>query len=579
MLQASSDTEVVVTLEQARARVDGILRESESAVAAVIGCFEKLAHECTGVLELAGEIIGCVEGESVHSMLPRVQALGAAAKDFIHERLQATSGVLEMVASEDRMLEQLAQLTRSQRSIARETQTLSVLTNIEVARLGTLGSGFEYLARQLDEFSRAVAQDTKELTAHTEERLQAIAETKKHLAAGLPRIQKEFARIESDLERALQVADCSQRELARAPEQFRSAVSEITGQISGVVTAVQGHDITRQQLEHVRDSLTEILRRIRADEESGEDSRPDSMIDTGLLIQDWQLRSIEQTVSGWLQQIGSCAENILRISASELRELGPAVLHQEKELSEQLARIDHLESECEADSAEVQGTFDSLNNLMQLVGEHVQRSHAVRDSLQLLTFNSIVEASHLGTQADAILEISQSIKRISNDWSSLTEKSAAARDEILRLVDDSRGNMRTFSDEGSESLRMAQEGTRQGLHNLRTAAASVAGLATQLEEATARLQTRSSAINDAHECLQACFSAIREIQEEMVFERERRGSNNSTTRSRSETDAAEAAFSMHYTTELEREVLRAALCDGPLPVSELNPGGNDVELF
>ena len=33
---------------------------------------------------------------------------------------------------------------------------------------------------------------------------------------------------------------------------------------------------------------------------------------------------------------------------------------------------------------------------MQLVNEHLGKSKAVRDCLQLLTFNSIIEATHVG---------------------------------------------------------------------------------------------------------------------------------------------------------------------------------------
>ena len=563
------------TLDEAQRRIRGILSESESAIASVAGCFEALARESAAVQTLSGEIIDCIQGEGVRSMLPRIQALGNAAKGFIHQRLEATSGVLEMVISEASLLERLAQLTRGQRSIARETQTLSVLTNIEVARLGVTGSGFQYLAHQLDEFSLAVAQGTKELSTHTEERQQAIAETRKRLTSGLPRIQKEFARIESDLESALLVADNSHRELAQAPEQFQAAVSGISSEISGVVAAVQGHDITRQQLEHVSEALQEVTHRFQQNEAES----PDPMIAVGLQIQVWQLRSIEQTVSGWLARIRSCSDNILRISTSELLEIAPAVLRQERELSEQLTRIERLEQECEADSAEVQNTFSSLNNLMQLVGEHVDRAHTVRERLQLLTFNSIIEASHLGTQADAILEISQSIKRIAEDWSKLTDSSAAARDEILLMVESAQNDMQSFSAEGSDSLRIAQEETRQGLQNLRIAADFASGRAEMLATSTAALQSRVSAIDTAREKLENCFASLDAMREELDTERARRAGESHHVLPQNQLRTAESIYGANYTTELEREVLRAALSGGELPIAVQSQEGNDVELF
>jgi uncharacterized phage infection (PIP) family protein YhgE len=570
----------IETLERVDARIASLLREAESAIAAVAGGFEELAKQTDSVLLLAAEIIGCVEDERVRSMLPRIQSLGGAAKTFIHERLQATAGVLEMVTAEVRLLERLSHLTRSQRSIARETQTLSVLTNIEVARLGQLGVGFQYLAHQLDEFSQSVAEDTKQLAAHTEERQTSLHDTRRRLTAGLPKIQKEFARIEEDLEGALSKAAASQNELTHVPEQFRGLVAEIAGQIAGVVAAVQGHDITRQQLEHVREALLLICGMMRDLDEREPAAGPEqTQSAAGLAIQVYQLRSVEETVAQWVAQIGQCSENILRIGASEVVAIGPAVLEQEQELSSQLQRIERLEEESEADSAEVRSTFEGLSHLMQLVGEHVERSRTVRDRLQLLTFNSIVEASHLGAQADAILEISQCIKRISTDWSELTDRSAKVKEEILELVEKTRGGMQTFSEGGSGALQLAQAETRTGLENLHTAAEFAASRAAAVEATIAKLRSGIATVGAARDRLQACFNAIDGIGKEIEETQRQMGCGSPQGLTRSEQSKAEEIFSASYTTEMEREVLRAALCGGPLPAMQQNLKGNSVELF
>jgi hypothetical protein len=59
--------------------------------------------------------------------------------------------------SEAKMLETLLSLTTEQRFIAREGETLAVLASIEVARLAAEGRRFEYMARELAEFSAMVS--------------------------------------------------------------------------------------------------------------------------------------------------------------------------------------------------------------------------------------------------------------------------------------------------------------------------------------------------------------------------------------------------------------------------------------
>jgi len=97
-----------------------------------------LARETDVILSLAAAIVECVEAESVLSVLGRAESLGMRHGSFLRA-VEGDLGVLDTVTSEAKLLEGLSELTREQRAIARETQTLSVLTNIEVARLGELG--------------------------------------------------------------------------------------------------------------------------------------------------------------------------------------------------------------------------------------------------------------------------------------------------------------------------------------------------------------------------------------------------------------------------------------------------------
>jgi hypothetical protein len=291
------------------------------------------------------------------------------------------------------------------------------------------------------------------------------------------------------------------------------------------------------------------------------------------------LKRTEDTVGSWVTQIGTCIDNILRVSSSELVGIGPMVLQQENKLSAQLERIERLEEQCEKDNAEVQETFSSLSNLMQLVGEHVAKSKEVRDRLQLLTFNSIVEANHLGSQADAILEISQSIKRISTDWSSMTDRSAQSMEEILSLVDQARVGMMAFSEEGSAGLREAQNETKTGLQGLRDVGALAVEKAAEVEESTQGLKAMIATVAATKKRLESDFALVGDVMREIEMLQSQWKQECPEGHKHCNRAEIEALYSATYTTEIEREVMRAALTGGPLPVMQQNMGGNDVELF
>lgn len=575
---SGNESEIIGALVTAERELRVLLGDSEREIVAIGEGFQELARHIGVVLELAGAIVGCVEEKDVVSVLPRVQTLGSAAKRFIEERLQATAGSLQTVTAEGKLLERFLRLTMGQQSIARETRTLSVLTNIEVARLGQYGSGFKYLAHELSSFSQAVARDTNELEARTDERKAGVEQAKRMLAVEIPRIQEEFAHMENGLENAEAVVAQSLDELSHAPIRFSTSVKEITAQVAGVVAAIQTHDVTRQQMEHVQEALGAIAAKLR-DAEGAQAVGEIAQLSLGLTIQIYQLKNIRETVGSWVSQIGLCLDSILRISSSELAGIGQAVLEHEQELSGELAYIERLEQRCQIGSESVQKALAGLSGLMQLVSEHLQRSKSVRNRLQLLSFNSIIEASHLGTQADAILVISQNIKGISAEWSELTEQTGQAMEEILGLVKQAEEETKTTSQGSNEELRIAQAEIRASLGDLREVAGSAADKAMQIESATGKMRDGISETGKAGDRLGACFASIDAVLTRIEKAAHKLDLQYPQVLDFAESSEVERMFSASYTTEMEREVLRAALYGGAVPVAQHSITGNDVELF
>ena len=499
-MKAASKAELILALEQATQELDSLARSTEKEVRAVAAAFEDLSGYADTILNLAGAIVASVEGENVSTVLPRVRNLGMQARSFVGERLEATNGILETVTSEVKLLRQLSLVTRGQRAIALQTQALSVLANMEAARLGAIGVGFQQLARELSSFSKSLNEDTQALSDRTDGRRNLIEDKSGALADELPLLREKMSNTEAVLGRDLAVLDANLTQLSSVPLQFRKWVEEIAQQVTGVVAAVQAHDITRQQIEHVQEAFGIISAGLdgnaRGDGVALEMSRAMSRAYAGLTIQIYQLRTIKETVASWTAQIRTCMEGILKISASQVVGIGPMVLKQEREVSSQLAHIEMLERESQAYSEKIQHTFGGLASLMQLVGEHLQKSKAVRNCLQLLTFNSIIEATHIGVQARAILAIARSIEGISSEWGDLSDQSARAMGEIQELTEQTNRLMSVFSAASEMGLREAQLQTRTSLEGLRATAVFAANKAQAMKLATDHMQAGIAKVED-----------------------------------------------------------------------------------
>jgi len=570
---------VACALETATSYLRSLMRASEAEIGSLTQAFEELAAQSRTILSLASAIIACIEDDSVVSALPKVQKLGAAAAGFVEARLQATHGILDSVAAEMKLLRQLSGVTKSQSAIALKTRVLTMMTNIEVGRLGAAGTGFQYLATELAKFSAWLTEGTDDLELHTEARRLAIDATKRVLVSELPHLAEEFARINADLGDDLQALEAGLMGLFAMPTQFRTCVKEIAEQIAGVIAAVQSYDITRQQLDHVQQALVQMRSGMRGGGGKRWDAQERSRAYAGITIQIYQLQHISGTVANWTTQVRACMQVILKVSASELMGIGPMVFEQEREICTKLAHVELLESQSKGYSERIRRTVGEHASLVQLIDHQVKNARVVRQLLHLLSLNSIVEASRLGARANPILELGDGISELSVEWSRITGQSESARQEMLRLVERIGHLMETFSEAGDERLRDAEMETRAGMHSLHTAAEFAARQARDIQCALERMQAMGVGIARSGDVLDAAYGQIEGILRSLQSAQRQLEDGHSGVEDGCDVTEMEQLYSAYYTTEAEREVLHAALGGTALPAAQAAPGGNGVELF
>jgi hypothetical protein len=271
--------------------------------------------------------------------------------------------------------------------------------------------------------------------------------------------------------------------------------------------------------------------------------------------------------------------SIFRISASELIGVGPLVLEQEESMSAQLLNIDSLERECKSYGEKLRSILCGISHLSELVKEHIQKSESARNRLRLLTFNSVVEASHLGAKADAICVIADGIAEVSVEWSKISEHSGAALQEILSLSDRINGAMATFSQASDESLQKAQAKTTVGLNHLRSAASFAVMQGKRIETATDTMWTRSKEIERVRQLLDTCFARIDKVVNELESMKLDLETEHPDVRQGYDEAEIQRLFSESYTTQAEREVLRSALSGTVFTGMSQYATGNSVELF
>ena len=569
--------EFVATLAGTRAGLHALAGSSESAIEIVSRAFKELAGQADAILKAAASIVACVENENLGTVLAKVRGLCSSVKAFLEHRLEAASAIIEMLKEEEKLLRRLNRVRVRQEGVAAHLKGLSVLTNVEVARLHGLGGDFELLARELSQFSKTVFEQTRELAGHTQDCERTLVETRRELSASLPQLRREMTHLVEDIGQALQTIETDLAQLESIPAQFRSSAERASQQIAGVIAAIQAHDITRQQIEHVQQALELIELKIS---NFGSGSKNDSAVAcAGLKIQGYQLQNIQQTVDSWTSQTARCMAGIQQLSASELVGIGPLVLDQEGELSSQLANISLLQQKSQDCSTRIEGTLRGLSSLLELINQHSGRSESIRHLLRLLTFNSLIEAHRLGRHGAAVSAIANLIKEVSLEWSEIAEQSTAHLNGILKAVRETNQTMEVFSESSGQLMRQEQLETRAALQAVRDAAAFVAKEAAQMQSVTVRMQAGLTAMGDPADQLHRSFRDFSEIQQAIESLAQRLEVDDPQLHSRCEPGELERVFAAAYTTEVERAVMKSAIQGTPLPEIAQTFAGNAVELF
>ena len=563
----------VLSLEQVTTLLDAMGAECEAAIGELVREFEDLAVRVGKVLHLAGLTAQSIDAVAVPAIPAKVQQLIERTDGFVRDRLEADSAVLDAVKGQQRLVEKLLDLNTGNGSAALEIRMLSVLTSMEVARLGESGSGFQYLVRELQSASETISSGAREFARRGRLRSRAMQDTRRRISASLPHKRNRFRAVEDQLRRVLGDVRLSVEELSACPAQLRACAETVSSRISGVVSAVQSYDITRQQSEHVRDALSGIAARIGA----GAGDAPAGELAMGLRVQVLQLENVKAAMESWTSQIDECLESICAVSQTRLERVAPMVLAQEEQLSGRLRQIESIEGECESDSLEAAEAFASLSTLVALVAEHARIAQMTRDRLEMLSFNSIIEARNLGAKADVMLEISKNVTRIASGWGVTAKQSAITRAELKQRMDETQATITIVREERDVALREARSAIAGALGDLRSAAQCAAGNAAEMARWTdglhERIETARSISRSLSNITDRIERSIRQIDEM------RQNLMGSAAEKECDPARLEEEYSRSYTTEIERHILRAALYGEAVPIGEQAETGNDVELF
>jgi len=416
----------------------------------------------------AAELVQLLAGDGSGQLTSRLRNLFQEMDSYLsHVRAQGSDSchTLEQIMAQ---LDQVVQPLEGFQKMDKSLRMLSISTKIESARLGELGTGFITLAMDVEKLSHTVSeksigimQQRQTLSQLITENLAMVRSTEASQHADASSI---LSGIRSSLEMLAQLNDaCSD-----AGSQAGVIAEEVAAETATVVSSIQFHDITRQQIEHVFEALEKLLQQTTGPSNTDDRTTCKQLIaEVGDVceLQHAQLRHATSQLNQATQAILDSLQNIGVKQSQISRQLQQALMGNAG--SDESSLLDTMQQDMHRVTAILQRCADADQTLLRAMSEvtgtigqiagFVSDIEAVGSEIDLIALNAQIKAAHTGPQGAALGVLAEAIKRLSLEAVVQTE----AVSSILRSINETTAHLNQSDDQQSDSTTDQVSGMEQ----------------------------------------------------------------------------------------------------------------------
>ena len=408
---------------------------------------QELSSQATAVSKAAGTIVGLVTGEGVQKDTGRLRDVEGLINAYFREsqvKFEHRSGSLQRMLN---LIETAYGSLSIFKTIVKHLHILGVSTRIEDARLNNEGN-FDMLSGHVEKLSVVIASKAEGI-------LEAMVSLHEAMKQTLPRVlaaKNVIGDRTQDMLHSLAAGLSTlfeKRELsARTAVRLAAKSEEVSSNMSEVISSLQFHDITRQQIEHVIDMFGELS----AEGSQGSANDIVNVLgDTGDLQID-QLDHARKEMFSAVMRIVDGLQGIARHLSAMLEETEEFIGVAGKENSSFLSDLTYsasfvigsLNQNAET-GTELAGAVSHVSGLIESVFAFVNDIDEIASEIELISFNAQIRAARMAGNGGALGVLSEAIRNLSD----------STRNQTLEMT-------RTLEDVKDAALELGAADEREG---------------------------------------------------------------------------------------------------------------------
>lgn len=402
------------------------------------------------VADLAAEVIAKLSGDdtdraiaSLSDVVDKIGGYIGHEKNETQTSLQSLNSILVLLFNVNDSLEGF-------RKIIKVLHALGTSTKIESVRIGDDNAGFYTLAMDVEKLAEQIKSKSASIIAKKDELAREILHT-------VGTISEISARELHDADEIFKQIGNAVSSLTERKERNASAVcslTDLTGELSasvaGIVSSLQFHDITRQQMEHVREAIDDVIVKM------ADGSASDTEIASIITLQAAQLEHGVQEFSSAVDAIADGLTNVgftaSGITSGAMEMAGVATDGGKSFLSgidATLASVTGILSDSGETNRKLSSAMISVSETIGDITCFVNDIEDIGTEIELIALNAQVKAARTGSEGAALGVLAEAIQKLSVE----ARSQSVAVSTILREVTSASDSLSSSISSEAETLQ------------------------------------------------------------------------------------------------------------------------------
>ena len=329
-----------------------------------------------------------------------------------------SNGIADMInlkAKTDSILELKAFLKKLAHSIS----VLGTLMKIETARVRQ--DEFNVMTSVVDDLAREIEQENNEMETSVKAARSRLTASGEKMSSSIEKFSADLAAGKGHVQGILEEMDRMIMQSKWACSRIEGRAAQISPEVGKVVSALQCHDICRQQMEHVGDVLKDIAAKasILHTLEENEKILFARWTADALRVQISQLGHVIEVTAKSSEEISSHLSRISDLTGAQAEEAA-LILEEEESGGNRIARIgselESLSRMLEENRTMVMDMGNAISEATAALGElsrRVANLEMISENINLLALNTIVKVARTGNEGRGLEVLAGEIRKLS----------------------------------------------------------------------------------------------------------------------------------------------------------------------